>query len=105
MINSSDSETILEATTLLPEEEGLELTLRPQTFGDFVGQQALKSNLDIVIQAAKLRQESSEHILLYGTPGLGKTPLAHIIAREVGADIKTTSGPAIERAGDVASLL
>lgn len=104
MITSSDSEIILE-NTAIPEDQGLELTLRPQTLPDFIGQETLKSNLSIVIQAAKLRRESLEHLLLYGPPGLGKTTLAHIVARELGTGIKTTSGPAIERPGDVAALL
>ncbi len=104
MISSSSAETVLD-TGVVPEDQSLDLTLRPQKLNDFIGQASLKSNLSIVIQAAQMRRESLEHLLLYGPPGLGKTTLAHIIARELGANIKTTSGPAIERAGDVASLL
>lgn len=104
MIKSSDSETIFSQTPT--EEEGvLEATLRPQSFGQFIGQQKLKENLGIVIKAAAMRQEPIEHLLFYGPPGLGKTTLAHIIAKELNANLKTTSGPAIERAGDLAALL
>ncbi len=104
MITSSNTDLILESSTT-PEDQGLEITLRPQKLGDFVGQESLKDNLKIVIQAASIRKESLEHLLLYGPPGLGKTTLAHIISKELGANIKTTAGPAIEKAGDVASLL
>ncbi len=104
MIKSSDSETIFSQAPT--EEEGvLEATLRPQSFGQFIGQQKLKENLGIVIKAAAMRQEPIEHLLFYGPPGLGKTTLAHIIAKELNANLKTTSGPAIERAGDLAALL
>ncbi len=87
------------------EEIVIEQTLRPQALEDYVGQQTVKNNLNIVIQAAKQRGETLEHLLFYGPPGLGKTTLAFIVAKEMGSGIKVTSGPAIERAGDLASIL
>lgn len=87
------------------EDHQLDTQLRPQTLGEYVGQSQVKSNLNIFLQAAKQRGETIEHVLLYGPPGLGKTTLAHIIAREMAAPIRVTSGPAIERAGDLAAIL
>jgi Holliday junction DNA helicase RuvB len=80
-------------------------TLRPQTLMEYVGQEKVKNNLSVFIEAAKLRKESLDHVLLYGPPGLGKTTLSVIIARELGVSIRITSGPAIERPGDLAAIL
>lgn len=87
------------------EYAGLETTLRPSSWPDYVGQEPIKKNLKILIQAAQERNESLEHILLHGPAGLGKTSLAHLIAKEMKSQIRVTSGPAIERVGDLASLL
>ena len=87
------------------DDDGLDTSLRPHYMDDFVGQQKVKENLHIAIQAAKMRDEPLDHVLLYGPPGLGKTTLGNIIAREMEVNIKVTSGPAIERAGDMAAVL
>jgi holliday junction DNA helicase RuvB len=87
------------------EDRALDLSLRPQTFADYVGQEHVKQNLDVAIRAAKSRSEPLEHLLLHGPPGLGKTSLARLIAREMGVSIRATSGPVVERAGDLAAIL
>ncbi len=88
-----------------PEEEVLFTSLRASSWDDFYGQKSVKESLRIAIQASKKRKEPIEHVLLYGPPGLGKTTLSHLIAKEMGVNIRVTSGPAIERAGDLASIL
>lgn len=101
-MKAKDEDSILAAKR---SEDTVDLALRPTTLHDLIGQQAVKDNLLIQIQAAKQRKEALEHVLFHGPPGLGKTTLAHILASEMKVNIKVTSGPAIERAGDLAAIL
>lgn len=91
--------------TIEEPDEKIDSTLRPQSWGEYIGQEKIKKNVKVMIEAAKKREESPDHLLFYGNAGLGKTSLAYLIARELGSDIKITSGPAIEKTGDLAALL
>lgn len=91
--------------TQMNDEENAEMSLRPDLLNQYIGQTTLKDNLNIFIEAARIREEALDHVILHGPPGLGKTTLSNIIANELGVNIRTTSGPAIERAGDLAAIL
>jgi Holliday junction DNA helicase RuvB len=108
MIHDDDLSTVprlISATPASPQEEALERALRPKQLDEYVGQEKIRGQLEIFIQAAKKRKEPLDHVLLFGPPGLGKTTLAQIIAREMGVNLRHTSGPVLERAGDLAALL
>ncbi|PUA20609.1 Holliday junction branch migration DNA helicase RuvB [Glaciimonas sp. PCH181] len=99
------AQRIIAATPASPNEEAIERALRPKHLDEYVGQQKIREQLEIFITAARQRKEALDHTLLFGPPGLGKTTLAHIIAREMGVNLRQTSGPVLERAGDLAALL
>src|SRR5213596_1921120 len=100
-----ETDRLVAAAPVSPQEEVLERTLRPRVLDEYVGQEKIRGQLAIFIEAAKKRKEALDHVLLFGPPGLGKTTLSHIIAHELGVNLRQTSGPVLERAGDLAAML
>src|SRR5215469_11034626 len=100
-----ETDRLIAAAPASPQEEALERTLRPRALADYVGQEKVRTQLAVFIEAAVKRKESLDHVLLFGPPGLGKTTLSHIIAHELGVNLRQTSGPVLERPGDLAALL
>src|ERR1041385_2733575 len=100
-----ETERLIAAAPVSPQEEALERTLRPRALDEYVGQEKTRAQLAVFIEAARKRKEALDHVLLFGPPGLGKTTLSHIVAHELGVTLRQTSGPVLERAGDLAALL
>ena len=100
-----EEDRLISGTKASTQEDALERALRPKLLSEYVGQEKIRNQLSIFIEAARARKEPLDHTLLFGPPGLGKTTLAHIISREMGVNLKQTSGPVLERAGDLAAML
>src|SRR5438034_8934302 len=100
-----ETDRLIAAAPTSPQEEVLERTLRPRALDEYIGQEKIRGQLSIFIEAARKRKEALDHVLLFGPPGLGKTTLSHIIAHELGVNLRQTSGPVLERPGDLAALL
>jgi len=100
-----ETDRLIAAAPASPQEEAVERTLRPRALDEYIGQEKIRAQFSIFIEAARKRQEALDHVLLFGPPGLGKTTLSHIIAHELGVNLRQTSGPVLERAGDLAALL
>src|SRR6202165_4368601 len=100
-----ETDRLIAAAPMSAQEEVLERTLRPRALDEYIGQEKIRGQLSIFIEAAKKRKEALDHVLLFGPPGLGKTTLSHIIAHELGVNLRQTSGPVVEKAGDLAALL
>src|SRR3977135_1013193 len=100
-----ETDRLIAAAPASPQEEQFERALRPKQLDEYIGQEKIRAKLSIFIEAARQRKEALHHVLLFGPPGLGKTPLAQIIAREMGVNLRHASGPVIERPGDLAAML
>ena len=100
-----ETDRLISAAPVSPQEEAFERALRPKQLDEYIGQEKIRGQLSIFIEAARKRKEPLDHVLLFGPPGLGKTTLAHIISREMGVNLRHTSGPVLERAGDLAAIL